>query len=42
MIADLAPGRRVRLEFWRDRRSVVGEAVVGDWSATSNKLRITP
>lgn len=39
LIADLAPGRRVRVEFWRDRRSVSSEAVVGDWASSPGRLK---
>jgi S1-C subfamily serine protease len=32
LISGLTPGKRVRLQVWRDRRVVSLEAVVGDWA----------
>jgi S1-C subfamily serine protease len=32
LISGLTPGKRIRLQVWRDRRAVHLEAVVGDWA----------
>ena len=32
LISTMPPGQKVRLQVWRDRKTVVLEAVVGDWS----------
>lgn len=39
LIADLPPGKRVRLEFWRDRKALAAEAIVGDWAASPGRLK---
>lgn len=39
LIADLPPGKRVRLEFWRDRKAMVAEAIVGDWANSPGRPR---
>jgi len=32
LISGLVPGKRIRMQVWRDRRAVALEAVVGDWA----------
>ncbi|MFM8931833.1 MAG: PDZ domain-containing protein, partial [Gemmataceae bacterium] len=39
LIADLLPGQRVKVEFWRNRQAFVVEAPVGDWSQGQARLR---
>jgi serine protease Do len=39
LITALPPGQRVRLQVWRDRRTVALEAVVGDWSRDRSRFR---
>jgi serine protease Do len=38
-ISSLPPGRRVRLEIWRDRQVVALQATIGDWSEGQSRLR---
>jgi serine protease Do len=38
LISGLPVGRRVRLSIWRDRRTVVIEAEVGDWTAAQARF----
>lgn len=38
-ISELAPGQKVRLQVWRDRKLMVAEAVVGDWSKAQSRFR---
>jgi S1-C subfamily serine protease len=38
-ISNLPPGRRVRLQVWRDRKVVLLEAVVGDWAKVQARFR---
>jgi S1-C subfamily serine protease len=38
LISELPPGKKVRLEIWRDRRTQVLEAVVGDWSRAQTRF----
>jgi S1-C subfamily serine protease len=38
-ISNLAPGRKVRLKVWRDRRSIDVEAHVGDWSKVEARFK---
>jgi serine protease Do len=38
LISETAAGKRVRLQVWRDRRTVTLEAVVGDWSRGQSRL----
>jgi serine protease Do len=38
-ISTLPPGQRVRLKVWRDRRTIVLEAVVGDWSKAGSRFK---
>src|SRR5439155_13581082 len=42
MISALPAGQRVRLQVWRERRSLVLEATIGDWARGQNRLRTTP
>jgi S1-C subfamily serine protease len=42
LISGLHAGQRVRLEVWRDRKTIVLEAVVGDWREGQARLRGTP
>lgn len=42
MISGLPAGKRVRLEVWRDRRSIALEAVVGDWAKGQERLKTGP
>jgi serine protease Do len=42
LISGLPPGQRVRLQVWRDRRSVVIQAVVGDWTAAQSRFKAAP
>jgi S1-C subfamily serine protease len=39
LISGLAAGQRIRLQVWRDRRTVALEAVVGDWSLGQSRFR---
>jgi S1-C subfamily serine protease len=38
-ISGLAPGTRVRLKVWRERRIVTIDAVIGDWEKAKRQLR---
>jgi S1-C subfamily serine protease len=42
LISGLPAGRRIRLQVWRERRSVQVEAVVGDWAKGQNQLKPSP
>jgi serine protease Do len=42
LISGMAPGRRVRLQIWRDRQTVAVDATVGDWTKEQGRLRATP
>jgi S1-C subfamily serine protease len=39
LITATAPGQKVRLEVWRDKRAVSLDAVVGDWSKGQGRFR---
>jgi S1-C subfamily serine protease len=39
LITGLPAGQKVRLQVWRERRAVVLEAVVGDWSKNQARFR---
>jgi S1-C subfamily serine protease len=39
LISGMPAGRRVRLNVWRDRRTVAVEATVGDWSAAQARFK---
>jgi S1-C subfamily serine protease len=41
-ISGLNVGQRVRLEVWRNRKTVALEAVVGDWNQGQQRLRNAP
>jgi len=41
-ISSLSPGQRVRLQLWRDRKSITAEAVIGDWSRGRTRLQPLP
>jgi S1-C subfamily serine protease len=41
-VSELAPGRKVRLNVWRDRRLLTVEAVVGDWARAQQRFRTAP
>ena len=38
-ISTLAPGQKIRLQVWRERKVLPLEAVVGDWSRGQNRFR---
>lgn len=38
-ISNLAPGQKVQLKVWRERRSVDVDAVVGDWGAAEARFK---
>ena len=42
LISGLPAGRRVRLQVWRDRKAMVVDAVVGDWTQGQARLRPNP
>jgi len=42
LISALSPGRRIRLQVWRERRAVPVEAVVGDWTRSQSRFRSEP
>jgi S1-C subfamily serine protease len=42
LISGLPPGQRIRLQLWRDRRTVVVDAVVGDWTAAQARFKPAP
>ena len=39
LISALPAGQRVRLDVWRDRKSVTVDAYVGDWAKAQARLR---
>jgi S1-C subfamily serine protease len=39
LISALPAGQKVRLQVWRERRSLTLEAVVGDWSREQGRFR---
>jgi len=39
LISTMPAGKKVRLQVWRDRKTVVLEAVVGDWSQGQGRFR---
>jgi S1-C subfamily serine protease len=41
-ISTLPPGQKVRLQVWRDRKTMTLEAVVGDWSRAQGRFKATP
>lgn len=42
LVSALPAGQRVRLQVWRERRSITLEAQVGDWSKGQARLRTEP
>jgi len=42
LISALPPGRRIRLQVWRERRTLPVEAVVGDWTRSQSRFRSEP
>jgi S1-C subfamily serine protease len=38
-ISDLPAGQKVKLQIWRDRKTLVVEAAVGDWSKANARFR---
>jgi S1-C subfamily serine protease len=42
LISGLSAGRRIRLQVWRDRRTLPLEAVVGDWAQGQAQFRRAP
>jgi serine protease Do len=42
LISMLPAGQRVRLQVWRERRTQVLDAVVGDWTAAQARFRSSP
>jgi S1-C subfamily serine protease len=42
LISGMKAGQRVRIDVWRNRKTVGLEAVVGDWSEGQQRLRNTP
>ncbi|HVS34061.1 MAG TPA: trypsin-like peptidase domain-containing protein, partial [Gemmataceae bacterium] len=41
-ISGMPAGQHIRLEVWRDRKSVFLEAVVGDWAQGQTRLKANP
>ena len=39
LISTLPARQRVRLQIWRERKLLILEAVVGDWSREQNRFR---
>jgi S1-C subfamily serine protease len=42
LISGLPAGRKIRMQVWRDRRTLPVEAVVGDWAQGRNQFRRVP
>ena len=42
LISGFAAGSHVRLQVWRNRQTIILEAVVGDWSKGQARLRSSP
>lgn len=42
MISGLPAGQRIRLDVWRDRKSISVDAVVGDWAQGQTRLKTNP
>jgi S1-C subfamily serine protease len=42
LISGLSAGQRVRLQVWRDRKTVAVDAVIGDWARGQTRLRSAP
>ena len=41
-VSGLPAGQHIRLQVWRDRKSIVIDAVVGDWTQGQARLRANP
>ncbi len=41
-ISGLSPGQRVQLQVWRDRKLLMIDAAVGDWSKGQSRFRANP
>ena len=39
LISGLPIGQRIRIQIWRNRASSTVEAIIGDWSKASSKLK---
>ena len=42
LVSGLPAGQHIRLQVWRDRKSIVLDAVVGDWTRGQARLRANP
>jgi S1-C subfamily serine protease len=42
MISGIPAGQKVKLQVWRDRKTVAVEAVVGDWSKNQARFKAAP
>jgi serine protease Do len=42
LISGLPAGQRVRLQVWRERRTLALEAVIGDWTKAQPRFRVAP
>jgi S1-C subfamily serine protease len=42
MISGIPAGQKVKLQVWRDRKTMTLEAVVGDWSKNQSRFKPTP
>jgi S1-C subfamily serine protease len=42
LISELPAGKKIRLQVWRDQRTMSVEAEVGDWSKAQSRFKTTP
>ncbi|QVL30420.1 trypsin-like peptidase domain-containing protein [Telmatocola sphagniphila] len=42
LISALPAGQKVKLQLWRDKKSIVIEAIVGDWERAQARLKASP
>jgi serine protease Do len=42
MISGIPAGQKVKLQVWRERKTMTLEAVIGDWSKNQNRFKATP
>jgi serine protease Do len=42
MISGIPAGQKVKLQIWRDRKTMALEAVVGDWSKNQGRFKASP
>jgi len=42
LISELPAGKRVRMQLWRDRRTMSVEAEVGDWTKAQSRFKSNP